>query len=89
VFTDRAAGTIRRLRPVLVSGEPDASRAVLFSALLFGVEHDLWLAGIIAGLAYGWLYVRTGNLWSPILAHGVTNLLLGLWILATGEWRLW
>ena len=31
VFTDRAAGTIRRLRPVLPSGEPDASRPVLYS----------------------------------------------------------
>jgi hypothetical protein len=31
VFTDRAAGTIRRLRPVLVSGEPDTSRPMLFS----------------------------------------------------------
>jgi hypothetical protein len=31
VFTDRAAGTIRRLRPVLASGEPDASRPMLFS----------------------------------------------------------
>jgi len=31
VFTDRAAGTIRRLRAVLPSGEPDPSRPVLFS----------------------------------------------------------
>src|SRR5690606_7835069 len=31
VFTDRAAGTIRRLRPVTISGEPDAARPVLFS----------------------------------------------------------
>jgi len=31
VYTDRAAGTIRRLRPVLASGEPDASRPVLYS----------------------------------------------------------
>jgi hypothetical protein len=31
VFTDRAAGTIRRLRPVLASGEPDPSRPMLFS----------------------------------------------------------
>ena len=31
VFTDRAAGTIRRLRPVKPSGEPDDSRPVLFS----------------------------------------------------------
>lgn len=31
VFTDRAAGTIRRLRPVKASGEPDDSRPVLYS----------------------------------------------------------
>lgn len=31
VFTDRAAGTIRRMRPVLANGEPDPSRPVLFS----------------------------------------------------------
>lgn len=31
VFTDRAAGTIRRMTPVLVGGEPDTSRPVLFN----------------------------------------------------------
>jgi len=31
VFTDRTAGTIRRLIPVQVNGEPDTSRAVLYS----------------------------------------------------------
>ena len=31
VFTDRAAGTIRRLSPVLASGAPDSSRPVLYS----------------------------------------------------------
>ncbi len=31
VFTDRASGTIRRMRPVLSNGEADASRPVLFS----------------------------------------------------------
>lgn len=31
VFTDRAAGTIRRLRPVQANGDPDLSRAVLYS----------------------------------------------------------
>jgi hypothetical protein len=31
VFTDRTAGTIRCLKPVLVSGEADASRTVLYS----------------------------------------------------------
>jgi hypothetical protein len=31
VFTDRAAGTIRRLTPVQANGEPDLTRAVLYS----------------------------------------------------------
>ncbi|MET0291531.1 MAG: hypothetical protein ABW136_04140 [Steroidobacteraceae bacterium] len=31
VFTDRTAGTIRRLVPVTVSGEADASRPTLYS----------------------------------------------------------
>lgn len=64
-------------------------RALAATALVFGVEHDLWLAGALAGLAYGWLYVRTCNLWAPIVAHGVTNLLLGLWVLYTGNWHFW
>lgn len=64
-------------------------RALLLTSMVFGVEHQLWLAGILAGLAYGGLYMRSGNLWSPILAHAVTNLLLGLWVLATGSWSFW
>ncbi len=31
MFTDRRAGTIRRLTPVTIDGSPDASREVLFS----------------------------------------------------------
>jgi CAAX prenyl protease-like protein len=64
-------------------------KALAISSALFALEHHLWFAGLLAGLAYGWLYVRTGNLWVPVLAHAVTNLLLGLWILYTGSWRFW
>jgi CAAX prenyl protease-like protein len=53
------------------------------------VEHSLWAAGILAGLAYGWLYMKTNNLWVPILAHAVTNGMLGLWVLHTGQWTFW
>jgi uncharacterized protein len=64
-------------------------RAILFSSLLFGVEHTLWFAGILAGLAYAWLYRRYNNLWAPIAAHASTNLILGLWVLQTGAWQFW
>jgi membrane protease YdiL (CAAX protease family) len=42
-----------------------------------------------AGLAYGGLYMRSGTLWSPILAHAVTNLMLGVWVVATASWSFW
>lgn len=64
-------------------------RALLIVSVVFGFEHHLWFAGIIAGLAYGWLYMRTSNLWAPVVAHGVTNGLLGLWVLHTGNWQFW
>ena len=48
-----------------------------------------FLAGLIAGLAYGLLYQRTGNLRAAIASHASTNLTIAGWILATGEWRHW
>lgn len=64
-------------------------RALLIASVLFGVEHTLWFAGILAGLAYGWLYRASGNLWAPIVAHATTNLMLGVWVLATRTWDHW
>lgn len=64
-------------------------RALLISSVLFGVEHTLWLAGIVAGLVYGWLYMKIKNLWAPVLAHATTNGMLGVWVLHTGQWSFW
>ena len=64
-------------------------RAVLLSSIVFGLEHSQWAAGMLAGLVYGWLYVRSGNLWVPVAAHAVTNAGLGIWVLATGAWYFW
>lgn len=64
-------------------------KAILISSLLFGLEHTLWFAGILAGLAYAWLYRASGSLWPPIIAHAVTNGILGLWVLGTGNWQFW
>lgn len=64
-------------------------RALLICSALFGAGHTLWLAGIVAGLAYGVLYMKSTNLWAPVLAHATTNGLLGLWVLHTGQWSFW
>jgi len=71
--------------------EPRAAgwRPLVITSALFALEHNQWLAGLIAGLVYGWLYMRTGKLWVPILAHAVTNGALGAYILYSGDWRFW
>lgn len=52
------------------------------TALVFGLFHDptfrhisYSLMAFIAGLFLGWLYMITGNLWVPITAHIVHNLI--------------
>lgn len=64
-------------------------KALLITSALFAVQHLQWLAGLIAGLAYGWLYIRTRTLWAPIIAHAVTNGALGAYVMATGRWSFW
>ncbi|OGW60519.1 MAG: CAAX prenyl protease-related protein [Nitrospirae bacterium RBG_16_64_22] len=59
------------------------------TVVLFGLEHHLWLAGMMAGVAYNLLLYRTGRLWPCVIAHAVTNLLLAVHVLVTGEWRWW
>ncbi|MBV8604440.1 MAG: CAAX prenyl protease-related protein [Pelomonas sp.] len=64
-------------------------RAVLVSTFIFVLAHTLWLAAAIAGLAYAWLYRRHGRLWSAVIAHAVTNGVLGAWVVGTGRWEFW
>ena len=66
-----------------------SATAVILASGLFALEHSLWVAGLIAGLAYAVLYMTTNNLRAPVVAHAVTNAILGSWILATGSWHLW
>ena len=66
-----------------------ALKAVVLSTFVFVLAHTLWLAAIVAGLAYAWLYVRTGKLWVSVIAHAVTNGALGVWVVVTGNWAFW
>ena len=59
------------------------------TVVLFGLEHNLWLAGMMAGALYNLLLYQTRRLWPCILAHGLTNFLLGIHVLLTEEWQWW
>lgn len=64
-------------------------KALLISSVVFAIEHTFWLAGLVAGLIYGLLYIRTQNLWVSVIAHAVTNGVLGVWVIYTGRWYYW
>ena len=59
------------------------------TVILFGLEHNLWLAGMMAGAIYNGLLYRTRRLWPCIIAHATTNLTLGIHVLITQEWQWW
>ena len=50
--------------------------AIVFSSLVFGLVHGNWVQApfaFVIGLALGWMYYRTGSLFSGILMHFVNN----------------
>jgi hypothetical protein len=63
--------------------------AFAIMCLLFGLEHNRWLAGIVAGAAYGLLMIRTRDVWAASLAHVVTNLILGIHVIVFNKWVFW
>ena len=55
---------------------------------LFALEHDRFLAGALAGAAYGILAMRRG-LGAAVAAHVSTNLALGVYVVSRGAWAFW
>jgi membrane protease YdiL (CAAX protease family) len=65
-------------------------RALVITALIFGAAHlghppvPNWLYGILAtlaGIAYGWVWHRTGKITAAALTHAAVDL---VWVLAFG-----
>ncbi len=64
--------------------------AFLISNLLFGAEHgSRWLSGIMAGVFYSGLVYWRKEIRSSIVAHGVTNFGLGIYVILTKSWAFW
>ena len=54
--------------------------------VLYHPEH---LAALVWFSLVTWLMVRTKNYWDCVAAHAITNLMLGIVVVATGWWELW
>ncbi|HYY14218.1 MAG TPA: CAAX prenyl protease-related protein [Chthoniobacterales bacterium] len=57
----------------------------------FGLSHSAadWIPALMAGAGYNAVAYRTKTLSSCIFAHGLTNLLLGVWIMQSKQWGFW
>jgi CAAX prenyl protease-like protein len=57
----------------------------------FGISHSIkdWVAAWLTGAIYNAVAYRTKSLWSCVLVHAITNLLLGIWIMITKQWGFW
>jgi CAAX prenyl protease-like protein len=64
--------------------------AICLSAVVFGITHgSFWLPGIIAGLVYGGIAVKSGKIGESVVAHATTNSLIAIQVLLFGQWQLW
>ena len=61
----------------------------LVSSSLFGMFHDRWIAGILAGMFYALALYGRRKLSDAVLAHATTNALIAAHVLASGKWSLW
>ena len=58
------------------------------SSVAFGALHGDYVAGIAAGLVYGWVRLQGRSIIDAIFAHALTNALLFLTAILTGRWIL-
>lgn len=64
--------------------------ALAATAILFGFAHGaLWLPGIAAGLVFGLLVVRRGQIGDAVVAHATSNALIAAEVLGWDQWQLW
>jgi uncharacterized protein len=59
--------------------------------ILFAFVHDFedFFGAIVAGVIFGAVAIGTRSLGACVLAHAVTNLLLGIYVLQTRQWGFW
>jgi CAAX prenyl protease-like protein len=61
----------------------------IVSSLLFGLLHQNFAAGFLAGVAFALALYRRGLVGDSILAHMTSNFLIAVAVLVAGLWGLW
>jgi uncharacterized protein len=70
-------------------GEWALAPFIIVSGIFATVHGNWWLTAIIWAFMIGGLLISTKSLGACIVAHGVTNLLLGIYVLYSHDWAFW
>jgi CAAX prenyl protease-like protein len=63
--------------------------AAVVSSVFFALVHPEWLPALLTGLLWAWLLWWTRSLLACVVSHAVANLALGIYVIATHEWKFW
>jgi CAAX prenyl protease-like protein len=57
--------------------------------IAFVLAHTEWTAALVWGIGINVVLMMTRNLWACVVAHAASNAVLGYYILAYEQWKLW
>ncbi len=69
-------------------GQVNRAAVIVGTAVPMLMHPQELMAALVWFSVVTWLMVRTRSIWDCILAHTITNLLLGLWVLNSDQWWL-
>ena len=69
-------------------GEVNTTAVVLGTVVPMLMHPAELLAAAVWFSMVTWLMVKTRNIWDCVAAHMITNLLLGIYVVASGDWHL-
>jgi CAAX prenyl protease-like protein len=69
-------------------GKTDRLALILGTAVPMLMHPGELVAAFVWFSMITWLMLRTRNIWDCVLAHALTNLILGIYVVTTNTWRL-
>ncbi|WP_425409480.1 exosortase E/protease, VPEID-CTERM system [Hyphococcus sp.] len=63
-------------------------KAFAVTSVLFGVLHERWLSGMLAGAVFALAMYRSGKLAGAVAAHVTANAAIAFWAVAFSQWSL-
>lgn len=65
------------------------AQGALLTCGVFALAHPEWLVGLIFAAGMTWLVWKTKSVFACFVAHLVTNLGLGIYVVTQGAWKYW